>query len=562
MKKILAMMLTILITLSMSAPVFAEEQTYKLTIARYVTGHTYEAYQIFSGELGKKDNKDILTNIRWGSAVSDPQALLKKVNEEPKLSSLHGATSAAALAAGLEKFKDNSEELDVFAATISSELKQVAGTSTENPGEQKGIYEISGLKAGYYLIKDKDGTMENKQDYYTKFILRMVNDKNIYPKGGTPAVKKEISTSLNGRYKDVEDFNISDTVYYRWTASMPNNLIDYEKYEYTFADTLPTGISFKQIEKIYFADKAGTLQYSIYDRSADADNMPESITLIKEKGDYTRDENGKITEVKKSETVQLNFANLKGLGYQYLTHQIDIIVEYSAIVNQDALIKTGMRNAVKLIFDNNPNGAGKGETPLDDAYAFTFQISVDKFEKDDPTEKLEDAEFVLYYETNSENKVTKHYAQVVTNEMVINGYKVNDEVVTKAHIGTIYGWTTNKEQATVLTTDENGYFRASGLDAGEYYLEETKAPAGYKLLEKAVNVNIVPTYNESDVTVKYLVNDIEQESETIKIANESIGSALPRTGGVGTTLFYTLGVALVMGSVVLLVTKKRMDVEM
>ena len=37
------------------------------------------------------------------------------------------------------------------------------------------------------------------------------------------------------------------------------------------------------------------------------------------------------------------------------------------------------------------------------------------------------------------------------------------------------------------------------------------------------------------------------------------GSSLPSTGGIGTTIFYVVGVILMLGAGVLLVTKKRMS---
>ena len=44
----------------------------------------------------------------------------------------------------------------------------------------------------------------------------------------------------------------------------------------------------------------------------------------------------------------------------------------------------------------------------------------------------------------------------------------------------------------------------------------------------------------------------------ITVANNA-GTQLPTTGGMGTTIFYVLGSILVVGAIVLLVTKKRMN---
>lgn len=99
---------------------------------------------------------------------------------------------------------------------------------------------------------------------------------------------------------------------------------------------------------------------------------------------------------------------------------------------------------------------------------------------------------------------------------------------------------------TVVTTDDNGAASFDGLANGTYYLVETKAPDGYNRLEKPFKVEVTGGTAEVDLSV------------TAKVENQA-GTLLPSTGGMGTTVFYVLGFVLVMGAVVLLVTKKRMS---
>ena len=93
-----------------------------------------------------------------------------------------------------------------------------------------------------------------------------------------------------------------------------------------------------------------------------------------------------------------------------------------------------------------------------------------------------------------------------------------------------------------IVTDNTGKFSICGLDTeDEYVLTETAAPAGYVLMEPKTIV-----IHESDnatwgVTVQNLP-----------------GVDMPETGGMGTTLFYTLGGLMVFAAAALLVTKKRM----
>ena len=567
MKKVITMVLVLAMVLSLAVPTFAATD-YTLTINNTVDGHTYEAYQIFTGDLVTKDGRDVLSNIVWGSAVADPAGLLAAINADAKLSALHGAADAAALAVKLSAVTSDSETIDQFAEVVAPFLTVVAGTSTD----EGDCYEISGLVAGYYLVKDQDDTLDNKNDVYTKYIIRVLKDQTVTPKGDVPSVNKEINDTVDGTFNEVEDFDISDTAYYKWTATLPANLKSYEKYIYQFTDNLPKGLKFTRFEQIYIEGHDGNRVHTFYDvTDADPanDTLPAGIStnLV---------ENGDMTSV-----LTLNFADLLTLYPSILpTHKL--IVKYSCMVTRDALFVNAMTNTVSAKFSNNPNGTGDGdlgETPDDVAHAFTFKINVDKYDADNAATKLEGAEFVLYYERTVADSTVKYYAQVVTEEMVyvVDGdgnvtstlrpeaeRMLNGTPVDGDDIGVVYGWTDVRANASVLDTDATGKLAVRGLDEGIYYLQETKAPAGYNLMETPVQIKIVPKYtvagNTASVEVSYEVDSIAQASDTVGVRNSS-GSTLPVTGGIGTTLFYVFGSVMVLAAVVLLITKKRMTAE-
>lgn len=567
MKKVITMVLVLAMVLSLAVPTFAATN-YTLTINNTVDGHTYEAYQIFTGDLVTKDGRDVLSNIVWGSAVADPAGLLAAINADAKLSALHGAADAAALAVKLSAVTSDSDTIDQFAEVVAPFLTVVAGTSTD----EGDCYEISGLVAGYYLVKDQDDTLDNKNDVYTKYIIRVLKDQTVTPKGDVPSVDKEINDTVDGTFNEVEDFDISDTAYYKWTATLPSNLKSYEKYIYQFTDNLPKGLKFTRFEQIYIEGHDGNRVHTFYDvTDADPanDTLPAGIStnLV---------ENGDMTSV-----LTLDFADLLTLYPSILpTHKL--IVKYSCMVTRDALFVNAMTNTVSAKFSNNPNGTGDGdlgETPDDVAHAFTFKINVDKYDADNAATKLEGAEFVLYYERTVADSTVKYYAQVVTEEMVyvVDGdgnvtstlrpeaeRMLNGTPVDGDDIGVVYGWTDVRANASVLDTDATGKLAVRGLDEGIYYLQETKAPAGYNLMETPVQIKIVPKYtvagNTASVEVSYEVDSIAQASDTVGVRNSS-GSTLPVTGGIGTTLFYVFGSVLVLAAVVLLITKKRMTAE-
>jgi LPXTG-motif cell wall-anchored protein len=120
-----------------------------------------------------------------------------------------------------------------------------------------------------------------------------------------------------------------------------------------------------------------------------------------------------------------------------------------------------------------------------------------------------------------------------------------------------YQYQTGTGEATEITTDDTGAFSIEGLDAGTYYLIETDAPTGYNKLNAPITVTIAEdgsvTFtagNESDTATG---NDI-----TVTVVNQT-GAELPSTGGIGTTIFYILGSALVIGCGIVLISRKRMN---
>ena len=107
---------------------------------------------------------------------------------------------------------------------------------------------------------------------------------------------------------------------------------------------------------------------------------------------------------------------------------------------------------------------------------------------------------------------------------------------------------TGIKKITEVTTPDDGEFTIQGLDAGTYYLTEIQQPDGYNKLSAPVEIVI-----KEDGTITIGDNTVEK----VEVENKS-GSILPSTGGMGTTLFYIFGAILVIGSGVVLITKKRM----
>ena len=200
-----------------------------------------------------------------------------------------------------------------------------------------------------------------------------------------------------------------------------------------------------------------------------------------------------------------------------------IVVSYSAVVNEKAVIgETGNKNTSKLTYtDTNGNS---GETTPSETKTYTWQFDLLKQNKD--KKPLAGAQFTLY----SDAKCTTAIPLV----------KIDDETYRVAKA--------DETGVTVITTSASGKLIIQGLDSDTYYLKEIKAPDGYNLLKDPIKVVIDDqgnvTYNEG------------KDSGTVTVVNLT-GSELPGTGGIGTTIFYVVGGLLMLGAVVVLVTRKK-----
>lgn len=199
-----------------------------------------------------------------------------------------------------------------------------------------------------------------------------------------------------------------------------------------------------------------------------------------------------------------------------ITTDTDIVITYSAVLNKDAEIVTDTNdNTTWLTYGDNATSTEESKTQ-------TLTYYFDLTKTDEAGKQLEGAEFTL---SNAKG--------VMSFVAIDGGYRV----ATEGETGT--------------TTIAAGKVVIKGLDADTYTLTETKAPAGYNLLDEAIDVTV------SEATVG---TTIEYEAVDQKVVNKT-GGLLPETGGIGTTIFYVVGLVLVLGAAVLLITKKRMTCE-
>ena len=453
-----------------------------ITITNAKAGHTFEAYQIFTGKV----SGNTLSNIEWGNGVSG-----------------EGKTT---LGDAKEKAKtlNNSNSKD-FAYEVSGYLTTPAAIADTQDGS--GNYVISGLKPGYYLVKDK-GPIAG-QDSYTKFILQVVGNKTVAVKNKVPESYKKVkdtndTTGTTTDWQDSADWDIGDKVPFQLTGTVADDYKEYKAaYQLVFHDTLSPGLTFdRDSVKVYTNNS---------DTPIDADQY--TVTY----------------PVTDGHTFDVTIKDVKPLDGTVKK----IRVEYQATLNENAVIgSVGNPNEMFMEFSNNPNstqGGEKGKTPNDKVIVFTYKAIVNK--KDSSSKPLTGAEFTLY------KKVKGNY-----------------EPVTK-----------------VLATENDGTtFTFTGLDDGEYKLVETKTPENYNTMDPIEfkieadhdktsdnpQLNTL-TGNKLSGEVLFTTSTAEGTLETDVINYK--GSELPETGGMGTTVLYAAGTLMILAAAAFLVMKKKAE---
>ena len=536
-KRAAAMLLAVVLSLCLAVTAFAADTvltTGSLTVTGTgLTGKKVTAVRMFTANANK--NADANKENDFDSYTLEDAWLAFFKDDSTRFTAIQGVTTGITASSTNQEIKDavltyvrtlNDVSLAKLAdeaqtyyrqnAESNTQLKALASTSdvaTANAIDNtKGDATISDLKSGYYLVFPEMGSTGDSNRGTDAMLVNVpknnggnttANIKSTYP-----TVDKKVQTSTNGEFKPNGTAQVGDKVTFQLTAAVPD-MSDYARYTFKFVDTMTKGLDFvKNSVKVTIAGKNISAAENTYKVNFDETQKILTVTF------------DDLKTVNKEENTPVAIGDEND-------------VTYEAYINKEASHTDPATNKVHLEYSNNPDGSGKGESTPSESKVYTYEIKIDKFYKDNETNKpLAGATFTLTTnETDSTSGIDLIEDAAVGTTGLVYHVKGHDETGTSTK---------------VVTTDATGLITIKGLKEGTYYLHETAAPTGFNKLTHPIKIEITPDpSNLSQFT--YTVNGKAntQDDTTIKVENVK-GVMLPETGSIGTIGLTVLGVAVVL----------------
>ena len=411
-----------------------------------------------------------------------------------------GTTSYNATAYTVEQFdalKDDSDDLKTLLAGLPNYIANkttIAPVSTQTVAAG-GTATFADLAMGEYFIRPTS-TTSVYQLMLQKVEPTVVAGKYVIDDVTFSAKHEEVTVDKTA---DKTSVTKTEKVNYTITVDIPTYSVNSTDKSFSVSDLLPDGLTIDTASIKVKIDGA--------DVNAAAYTLDTTATT-----EYT---------FKLSVDTAKYAANWSANGGKQL------VITYTATLNDNNTTAVNVKeiNTVTFDYSNYPYVENSHAQKTDTVDVTTFAIKIDKFVKDQEANKLAGAKFDLY-RTATQAEIDAGKAVTIPHTSV-NGIKLESDLITDADGAATF------EKYEANDTNYN------------YYLVETQAPSGYNLLDKAVTVNFTDADVENTAGVY-----------TVKVSNSS-GIQLPITGGTGTVIFTIIGIALMVGAVVLFVVSRK-----
>ena len=511
-KRIIALLLTAVMTMTMSVTAFAAGPNCSLTVnvmkdGQDLNGQTISLYKLFdlsTSNSGDKTNYAYTVNTATGYKDAIKSALGTSFSGTTDVEYAEAVkTLGEDKSAPVQKFANDFTEYALKDGTTVKATK----TSGKITGKNTTSFVFNGLDKGYYLVYVTGG--------------KKIQSSLVTVDGETTVSLKTEAPSIT-KTADKETVSIGQVVTYTVTGSVPDTT-GYDQYQYIIHDELSTGLDFvNNANGTALGEGATTINVTVAFKGTgvkDASTAPTTATIDTD--------NSKKMSLDLSTWVKANQAN-KGKEFT---------VTYYAKVNNDAVVTE--KNKAQLEYGNK-SGETTTTTPSE-AKTPTYPLDILKTRKD-TSKKLAGAKFSLYTsETDAKNR---------TNPIKVTGNNGNYVVDSTS---------ATTEFESVENIDRKGYnLRVNGLAEGTYYLVETKAPDGFNKLTAPIVIKITKSA-DTDVNNWTISKDGTDETDKIIDVENSTGSLLPSTGGMGTIAFTVVAALLVLGVAVSFIRDRKKE---
>lgn len=540
MKRTLAFLMAMVLVLALATMAFGDQvigtesaTTGTVTITNATVGETYQGYRIFNATVARSDNGTAATpgddtssgiNYTWAGTGSMPTNSYFEADASGNITATAAAGSGeGGLSAGA---------IELIKSWIGADNSTYSFPATAATAATDATMKFAGLDYGYWYFTSTLGTLVTINSTNPN---ATVTDKN-----EAPTIDKMVKEDSSDNFGKQNDAEYGQTVEFQTTINAKTGAKNYVLF-----DKMDSNLEFAGIDHITI----------VLNDSSTITNVPATETVNEGgvdvvKTNWTATTGGTYPE---GGTATFNIV-FDDYLLSKLTTGYKIIVDYKATVKDSAAVNTAILNDTVLQFGNNQ------KTAQSETHTFVWGAKVVKFTGSDAATgtKLPGAEFVIARH-GTVSGVNGHYFATFDANNKFTGWSafVPETTLSEAAIpttsssdfATTYG-------ATVLTTNASGEINVSGLDEGPYKLIETKAPAGYNKLTAPRDLVITTTGDYSQIATA-LTSGTNGITE-VNVQNNA-GTVLPSTGGIGTTLFYIIGGLLVVGAVVVLIVRKRMD---
>lgn len=504
-RKLASLLLALVMVFALAVTAFAQDVTGtggtgsgSITISNAAKGETYTIYKLFDATV--HEDKD-------GNSIAYTGTVPESLSEYFKEDENHYISAT-------DKAKNGDNMSEELKAALKTWTKTATVTATAK-GDGSALT-FKGLALGYYVVTTTQGEQLISVDSTMPNVT--IVDKN----SSTPSGLTKTATATGGTDKS---FSIGETVTYT---------VRFKTSNYSGAG--------KDAKKI--------VSYTI------EDTLPEflkdvTVTSISVDNNVIHDQTGAAPQFDNNKKIVIDWYDEDNKQFRY-DNGATVTITYTAVVTDKAAID-GAGNTNKVTVTWTTEG---DEPPV-------------------PGKKLETEETIYTYAIAL--KKVNNQGQALSGAVFEFPFYVKSTADTDGAY--IYAGTTGGEGLTnQITTPADGVIVVKGVKSGSYEIKEVTAPAGYNQLTAPVTVKAVKIGNTSTHTTVYLDEDgnttdtktentIEVNVNIANIAATAVvvlnkaGAQLPSTGGMGTTIFYVLGSVLVIGAVVLLVTKKRMSTK-